>query len=193
MCAVCPIACVRCSVAHRIKKAAARASVNVVYSAPLKLGLLCRKVNSNPASQQCKKKHDTYFVPCKNPVTQEEVYYTHSANYHVTSARSAPGSPPAAPNDGDVAARIGRWEESEEGGVEESVARRSAYAEVVRSLASATGEAKSFRQPAPHLLIVEGRASHPGGDSLDSHALRPRRLRGSVEFNKRDPKSVATP
>lgn len=59
------------AVSHRIKKAAARASVNVIYSAPIKLGSLCRKVNSSRASQQCKKKHVTCFVPCKVGVMYE--------------------------------------------------------------------------------------------------------------------------
>ncbi|KAH6925553.1 hypothetical protein HPB50_007105 [Hyalomma asiaticum] len=59
-------------VSHRIKIPAARTSVNVAYSASTKLGSLCRKVNSSPASQQlCKKNHVACFVPCNVGVNYE--------------------------------------------------------------------------------------------------------------------------
>ncbi|XP_064479317.1 uncharacterized protein LOC135392540 [Ornithodoros turicata] len=54
------------AVSHNIKKVAQRAGVSVVFTAPNKLGGLCRHVNSEEAAASvCNKKHIRPFVQCK--------------------------------------------------------------------------------------------------------------------------------
>ncbi|XP_064456861.1 uncharacterized protein LOC135367487 [Ornithodoros turicata] len=53
------------AVSHNIKKVAQRAGVSLVFTAPNKLGGLCRRVNSEAAGSGCNKKHVRHFVQCK--------------------------------------------------------------------------------------------------------------------------------
>ncbi|CAN7952088.1 unnamed protein product, partial [Ixodes pacificus] len=60
---------------HNLKKVGAKAGVQVLFSAPNKLGRLCKKVNStNPSAtsiRQCQKSHANPFVECVEGVVYD--------------------------------------------------------------------------------------------------------------------------
>lgn len=51
-------------VSHRLKKAALKCGVSVVFTAPRKLSGMCRMVNATEGARACGKKHVTRFVEC---------------------------------------------------------------------------------------------------------------------------------
>ncbi|KAH7940345.1 hypothetical protein HPB52_023059 [Rhipicephalus sanguineus] len=59
-------------VSHRVKKAAGRAGVRVVFSAPFLLGGMCRRVNEREGSRaSCSKRHAKPFTECATCVVCE--------------------------------------------------------------------------------------------------------------------------
>uniref|UniRef100_A0A224Z125 Tick transposon n=1 Tax=Rhipicephalus zambeziensis TaxID=60191 RepID=A0A224Z125_9ACAR len=56
-------------VSHNLKKIAGRSNTRVLFSAPLKLGNLCKKTNPDKKiSVVCPKKHTKPFIPCRTCV-----------------------------------------------------------------------------------------------------------------------------
>lgn len=59
-------------VSHALKKIVSKAEVRLVFSAPKKLGRLCKRVNTEtPKSGACVKKHMTRYVDCVQNVVYE--------------------------------------------------------------------------------------------------------------------------
>lgn len=59
-------------VSHALKKIVGKAGVKLVFSAPRKLGRLCKKVNvDNTKEQACVKKHRTQYVECVSNVVYD--------------------------------------------------------------------------------------------------------------------------
>lgn len=58
-------------VSHNLKKIVGRSGVDLLFSAPNKLGGLCKRVNQEEARKHCTKSHATPFVQCEEGVVYE--------------------------------------------------------------------------------------------------------------------------